>query len=227
MRLNRYIAHCGVASRRKADEFIAAGKVRVNGKPVTDFSMQVNEQDSVEVFGQRIKLPEQKTILALYKPRGVVSTVRDRHAETTVIDILPQKYKQLKPVGRLDKESEGLLLLTNDGELHQELTHPSFEHEKEYYIELAHPISNTHLQQLQTGIVLEEGLAKAKQVQRQGKRSLSMVLTQGKKRQIRRMVEALGNSVTLLRRVRIEALQLDDMQPGEVREITKEQILHD
>lgn len=225
MRLNRYIAQCGVASRRKADDLIAAGKVSVSGKTVTDFSYRVKEGDAIEVDGQPIRLKEETIVLAMNKPRGVTTTKSDVHAEKTVMDLLPKEYTHLNPAGRLDRESEGLLILTNDGELLNELTHPSFEHEKEYIVETEQPIHDKALDRLRRGIRMNEGHTGPNEVERLGRKRFSIVLRQGWKRQIRRMVEAVGNSVTMLQRVRVGKLELGTMKPGQYRTVSREDIV--
>ena len=224
MRLNRFLAQAGVASRRKADDIIAAGRVSVNGDVVTEFSTRVGNTDEVLVDGARVELPSEAIIIALNKPPGVTTTLEDKHAERTVVDLLPRDFPRLVPVGRLDKDSEGLLLMTNDGDLVNELTHPSFEHEKEYHVTCEKSVSDEVLQQLRGGIDLEEGSTGLVAVARMDARSFSIVLTQGWKRQIRRMVEAAGNRVTLLRRVRIGKLHLDDLEPGKHRRVARNEI---
>ncbi|MFH1426149.1 MAG: pseudouridine synthase [Candidatus Kerfeldbacteria bacterium] len=225
MRINRYIAHCGVASRRKADDLIAAGRVTVNGSTVRDFSVDVKDSDVVEVDGTAVSLPGKTTTVAWYKPVGVTTTLSDPHAVATLHDALPKQYQGLKPAGRLDRLSEGLLILTDDGSLIQELTHPSFEHEKEYYVELQDVIHDEKLKQLAKGISLQEGNTGKAEVERLGRKKFRIVLKQGWKRQIRRMVEAVGNSVTMLKRVRIGKVKIGTMKPGEIIEITRQDIL--
>jgi len=224
MRLNKYIARSGVTSRRKADYLIETGQVSVNGVVVTDF-MDVTDKDEVVVGGKKISLPDESIIIAVYKPSGVMSTLSDRFAKKTIDELLPADLPRLNPVGRLDMESEGLLLMTNDGELHHELTHPSFEHEKEYEVHLERDILNAELEQLRSGVELEEGMTPLVEVQRLAADAFSIVLKQGWNRQIRRMVGAVNNRVTLLKRVRIGKLQLDTMQPGETRVVTRAEIL--
>lgn len=226
MRLNRFIAQSGVTSRRKADDFISQGRVQVNGEVVTDFGLDVAEKDVVLVDWERVSPPTQTVIVAMNKPRGVTTTLEDAHATQTVLDLLPPGLPRLNPVGRLDKESEGLLLLTNDGDLHHELTHPSFEHEKEYQVEVAHPISDAQLAQLANGVKLKEGTTAQVTVHRIGPRSFTLVLRQGWKRQIRRMVESVDNHVTLLKRTRIGRLELGDLPTGHVRQVRREEIVY-
>lgn len=230
MRLNKFLATAGIASRRKADAYISEGRVRINGSVVTDFSYRVQPSDRVEVDGQPVEQPQEHHTIVLFKPRGVTTTMDDPHAEQPVSDILPAAYKHLRPAGRLDKDSEGLLVFSSDGDFIQQLMHPSYEKEKEYYVECERAVSDRALEQLEQGIELEEGVTKPARVVRIAENAFNITLTQGWKRQIRRMVKKTGNHVTLLRRIRIGTLsmnspQLHGMQPGEVREVNKEDIL--
>lgn len=225
MRLNRYIAQSGMTSRRKADELIQQGRVVVNEKKINELGYIVQPGDVVTVDGKKIEPAEQKIILAFYKPYGVTTTLEDAHAEKIVSDFVPKDLPRVFPVGRLDKESEGLLILTNDGDLAHELMHPSFEHEKEYHLTVAQPISDQDLKRLEQGILLEEGKTEPAEVHRFSKNSFSLTIHQGWKRQIRRMVEAVGNRVTMLQRVRIGKLTSENLKPGDIRHITREDIL--
>lgn len=225
MRINKYIASCGVSSRRGADALIADGRVTLNGKVVTDFGVNVVDGDEVTVDAKVITPRRETVTIAIYKPRGVTTTLSDPHADKTITDILPHSLPRVNPVGRLDKDSEGLLILTNDGDLHNELMHPSFEHEKEYEIVFSAPLTLQQKKQLEEGVRLEEGVAKAVRIQQTGKRSCTMVLTQGWKRQIRRMVEGVGNRVTMLKRIRIGKLSVDGIEPGHIRTIERSDIL--
>lgn len=230
MRLNKFLAACGVASRRKVDAYIEAGRVQVNGETVTDFSTRITTTDIVSVDGEHVSLPKQHTIIAFYKPRGVVTTKGDAHAKQTLLDILPKDLHQLHPIGRLDKESEGLLLLTDDGDLTQQLTHPSFEKEKEYYVSTKNPLTTKQLKALAEGIDLEEGNTGKNTVEQLATHGFRIVLTQGWKRQIRRMVAAVGNDVTMLRRLRVGKLMLgvapiEHLTTGKWKEIERSDIL--
>ncbi len=217
-RLNKWLAHAGVASRRTADEMIGHGRVRINEEPATVGS-RVEDGDVVEVDGIAVSSVTDTVILAIFKPRGVMSTLSDPHAEKTVADMVPEQYGRLNPVGRLDKETDGLLLMTNDGDLHHRLTHPSFQHEKEYHVFLNSTINDGQLERLANGIELEEGSTGAADVTRLNETSFSIVLRQGWNRQIRRMVESVGYTVDTLTRVRIEKLELHE---GVLREISPE-----
>lgn len=226
MRLNKYIAHSGLCSRRKADELISRGQVQVNGEVVSEMGLQVQEGDLVEVRGKRISPEQEILIVALHKPGGYTSTMADWHKdEQPVTVLLDKQLPRLNPVGRLDKDSTGLLLLTNDGQLAHELTHPSFEHEKEYQVTTQRRLSDADLQQLAEGITLEEGMTKPAHVERITDTSFSIVLQQGWKRQIRRMVAALDHRVTRLHRVRIGKLELGTIKEGTYRIVQKEDIV--
>lgn len=225
MRLNKFIANSGVTSRRKADELIARGRVVVNGVVVTEMGHQVTGDEVVEVDGIPATLPTEKLIVALNKPVGVTTSMEDRHAETLVSELLPPEMPRLTPVGRLDKRSEGLIIMTNDGELANELTHPSFEHEKEYEAKTALPISDQQLQQMRTGVEMEEGITSPAKVQRNGKSAFTIIIKQGWKRQVRRMAEGVGSHIVSLRRVRVGKLQLGTLKSGEHRIIKRSDII--
>jgi pseudouridine synthase len=232
MRLNRFIAQSGVTSRRKAEALIAAGRVQINGVPATHPAREVKAGDSVSLDGKPIGLPQTTTTIVLYKPRGVTTSLADEHASQTVADLLAAtapELPRLNPVGRLDRESEGLLLLTNDGDLHQQLTHPSFEHEKEYEVRISRPLTDQFLESMAKGMRLTEGHTGRNRVERlKGKgddQTFRITLRQGWKRQLRRMVEAAGEHVTMLKRIRVGRLELGDLQPGQWRPVDRSEIL--
>src|SRR5439155_17190750 len=202
MRLNRFLAAAGVASRRGADELIAGGRVTVNGKPCRDFHFQPASTDYVKVDG---KLVHQRTpvYILLNKPSGFVCTRHDPHIADTIYDLLPPKFSSLAYVGRLDAKSEGLLLLTNDGELTQRLTHPRFKIEKEYEVVLDRTATSELAERLLRGVVLDGKRARAKRVQQISATRLRIVLEQGINRQIRRMLERFGFHAKRLTRIRI------------------------
>ena len=217
MRLAKYLAHAGVASRRAAEQLIAAGKVRVGGELVTDPARDVDEGSGVEVDGRSIE-PEPTEVWALNKPAGVVSTAKEpglRRAVTELVD----SPRRLYPVGRLDADSTGLILLTNDGELANRLTHPRYGVPKTYRVRLARPSSERDLGRLRKGIRLDDGPTAPAEVSRHGERELEVTIREGRKRQVRRMVEAIGNKVEGLTRVRIGSLELGDLRRGEARRL--------
>ena len=223
MRLNRFLAAAGLGSRRHCDELIAAGRVRINGKICTNFSAQPAARDHVKVDDKLVRAAPTLTIM-LHKPRGFVSTRKDLHARNTVFDLLPQKFSQLFNVGRLDAQTEGLLLLTNDGELAQRLTHPRFKVDKEYEITLDRPWDPSLTPKLLRGIVLVGQRAKIARLLSLSPTRLRAILRQGINRQIRRMFQAVGYRVKRLLRIRIENLRLGDLPCGHWRALTQREL---
>ena len=223
MRLNRFLAAAGVGSRRHCDELIAAGRVTINGKTCTDFSAQPDRRDHVKVDGKLVHVAAPLTIM-LHKPAGFVSTRRDPHVCDTVFDLLPGKFSRLFNIGRLDAQTEGLLLLTNDGDLAQRLTHPRYKVEKEYEVTLDRPWDRALAPTLLRGIVLDGQRAKIARLHSVSPTRLRIVLRQGINRQVRRMFEAVGYHVKDLIRVRIANLRLGDLPPGDWRALTKREL---
>jgi 23S rRNA pseudouridine2605 synthase len=222
VRLAKYLAHAGVASRRAAEELIAAGKVRVGGAVVTDPARDVDEGSDVEVEGRRV-VPEPREVWMVNKPRGVVSTAREpgtRRAVTELVD----SGRRLYPVGRLDADSTGLILLSNDGELANRLTHPRYGVPKTYLVRLARPPSEPDLDRLRAGVELEDGPTAPAEVERLGERELEITIREGRKRQVRRMAEAVGNEVEELTRTRLGPLDLGDLRRGEARRLDRREI---
>lgn len=223
VRLQKFMAECGVASRRAAEKLIAAGKVKVNGE-VAHIGTKIDPSaDKVTVNGKPLKHREKKLYIKLNKPIGVVSAASDQK-ETTVVDLIKNVPGRLYPVGRLDMGSEGLMILTNDGELADRLMHPRHEHEKEYEVTVRSPLSDAQLEELRQGIVLDGRKTLAARVSRKGANRFNMVLREGKKRQIRRMVEAVGNKVKGLRRIRIANVRLGGLATGEYAFLTASEI---
>src|SRR5437764_10743580 len=202
MRLNRFLAAAGVGSRRHCDELISAGRVTINGKTCTDFSVQPGGRDHVKVNGKLVHVAPPLTII-LHKPAGFVSTRRDPHVRDTVFDLLPAKFSRLFNIGRLDAQTEGLLLLTSDGELAERLTHPRYKIDKEYEGTLDGPWDSALAQKLLRGIFLDGERATIVRLHSVSPTHLRVVLRQGINRQIRRMFEALGYRVKHLSRVRV------------------------
>ena len=223
MRLNRYLAAAGVASRRKCDELIAAGRVTINGQVCTDFSAQPNERDHVKVDGKLV-YAERAVTIALHKPAGFVSTRHDPHSRDTIFDLLPPKFPRLFNIGRLDAQSEGLLLLTNDGDLAQRLTHPRHEVEKEYEVTLDRLWDGSLTPKLLRGIVLDGKRARISHLRPIGPTRLRVVLRQGLNQQIRRMFYAIGYEVKHLVRIRIGNLRLGDLSRGQWRMLSKSEL---
>lgn len=212
-RLQKYLSRAGVASRRKAETLIEAGAVTVNGVRA-ELGQQVEAGDDVRVNGVSARPQEHATYL-LYKPVGVLSAVSDDRGRQTVVDLLPP-VPGLHPVGRLDLESEGLLLVTNDGALTLHLTHPRYEHEKEYRVWCDAPLTSREINQLLSGVTLDDGPARAFAA-RLTPGGCTVVLREGRNRQVRRMLGALGIGVTRLLRTRVAHLTLGDLKPGEFR----------
>jgi 23S rRNA pseudouridine2605 synthase len=217
VRLTKYLAHAGVASRRSAERLIAAGKVRVAGEVVTDPARDVDERFRVEVDGWPVE-PEPTEVWAINKPRGVVSTAREPGRRRAVTELVDSDWR-LYPVGRLDADSIGLILLTNDGELANRLTHPRYGVPKTYRVRLARPPSDRDLERLRKGIRLDDGPTAPAEVSRPGERELEVTIREGRRRQVRRMVEAVGNKVEALTRTRIGSLELGDLRRGEARRL--------
>jgi 23S rRNA pseudouridine2605 synthase len=223
MRLNRFLAAAGIGSRRKCDELIAAGRVTINGRVCINFSAQPTERDHVKVDGKLVH-PERALTIALHKPAGFVSTKSDPHARDTIFDLLPPKFPRLFNIGRLDAKSEGLLLLTNDGDLAQRLTHPRFKIEKEYEVTLDRQWNREHAQKLLRGIFLDGQRAQIERLRSIGPTRLRVVLRQGINQQIRRMFYAVGYEVEKLVRARIGNLRLGGLPRGAWRPLSKSEL---
>ncbi len=220
MRLNKFLQAAGVASRRKADELIKAGKVFVNGQVVREPWFNIDpEKDSVVVAGRKVAKLERKVYYIFYKPVGVVSTLEDIHAEKTLMDFIPKDFPRVYPVGRLDKNSEGLMILTNDGDFAYRIMHPKFGVDKTYIVEVEGKIlSNREISRLKEGFMLEDGPFLPKRVEKLSGRTLLIVITEGRKREIRRALRKIGRRVKRLRRIAIGPIWLpDDMKPGEIK----------
>jgi 23S rRNA pseudouridine2605 synthase len=223
MRLNRFLAAAAVGSRRHCDELIAAGRVTINGQICTNFSAQPSARDHVKVDGKLVHAKPLLTIL-LHKPAGFVSTRKDVHARDTIFDLLPKKFSRLFNIGRLDAQTEGLILLTNDGDLAQRLTHPRYKIEKEYEVTLDRQWDPTLAPKLLDGIFLDGQRAKITRLHSVTSTRLRVILRQGINRQIRNMFHEIGYEVKRLVRVRIGNLRLGDLPRGHWRPLTKREI---
>ncbi|MEK7950195.1 pseudouridine synthase [Luteolibacter soli] len=212
-RLNKFLASCGVGSRRACDAMVQDGRVEINGKPCLNPAQRVEPGDFVRVDGKRVQEKETNTVM-FYKPRGYVCSREDELGRDTIFTILPPILKHLHHVGRLDRDSEGLLILTNDGDLSQALMHPSKLVEKEYLVTSNQPVLNEHLDLFKSGIYVEKVRMRAKEVTRLSSRRYRIVLETGLKRQIRMMFKALGYQVQKLVRVRIGMVELGDLPEG-------------
>ncbi len=222
MRLAKYLAHGGVASRRASEGIIAEGRVTVAGALVTDPAREVGDGDDVRVDGAPVR-GEPREVWALNKPAGVVSTAREPGGRKAVVDLVATRVR-LYPVGRLDADSTGLILLTNDGELANRLTHPRYGVAKTYLAELRWSPAERDLSRLSRGLRLEDGPTAPAVVRRLGERRVEVTLREGRNRQVRRMFEAIGNEVTRLRRVRIGSLELGDLPAGESRRLDRAEV---
>lgn len=225
IRLNKYIAHCGYCSRRKADDYIADGKVEVNDEVVTQMGVKVQRSDKVVVEGQRLSL-EKMVYILLNKPKDTITTTDDPRGRNTVMDKIEDATgKRVYPVGRLDRHTMGALLLTNDGDLANRLMHPSYEVRKIYEVETARKLEDDELKQLARGIELEDGFAQAIDVTRiSNQNSFVLSIFEGRNRLVRRMVEYFGTEVTKLKRVGYAGLNLDNVKMGRWRYLKKNEI---
>jgi len=229
VRLQKYLAERGIASRRKAEEMILAGRVTIDGRKAKLGQSVDPAKAFVAVDGQAVgQQKERKVCLVLHKPRGYVTTVQDRHAARTVIELVADRPERLYPVGRLDKDSEGLLLMTNDGALAHALTHPSKHVEKRYRVTLRGLVSETQQEQLANGIMLDGQRTLPTQLrvveEKMDRTVLEFTLREGRNRQIRRMCEALNLEVMRLKRTQIGPLKLGMLPVGQWRELTAEEL---
>ncbi|AQX53875.1 rRNA pseudouridine synthase [Priestia flexa] len=228
-RLQKVIAHAGVASRRKAEELITQGRVTVNGKAIKELGTKVGPNDKIEVDGVPLER-EEPVYFMLYKPRGVISAAKDDKDRKTVVDFFPHVEERIYPIGRLDYDTSGLILLTNDGEFANLLTHPKYEIDKVYVAKIKGIPPREKIRQLQRGIMLEDGKtspARAKVLSiDKGKQTAIVELSihEGKNRQVRRMFEAIGHPVLKLKRERYANLDLRGLNAGEARELTAHEV---
>jgi 23S rRNA pseudouridine2605 synthase len=223
MRLAKFLAHAGVASRRAAEGLIAEGRVTVAGEVVTDPARDVDENSEVAVDGHKVQ-PEPREVHALNKPAGVVSTARDTHGRPTVVELVRSR-RRLYPVGRLDADTTGLILLTNDGELAERLTHPRHGVRKVYRARVSPArVSPRALQALREGVELGDGRTAPARVRQPSRGVLEIAIREGRKRQVRRMVEAVGHRVLELERVAFGPLGLRGLEPGQSRRLKETEV---
>jgi 23S rRNA pseudouridine2605 synthase len=229
--LLKALTEAGVGSRRRIADAIKNGRVEVNGEPVENFRHPVNpETDRVTVYGKPVDLKPRRAIyLMVNKPAGIITTTSDERGRKTVLDILPDKYSHLRlyPVGRLDKDSTGLLLLTNDGALTYRLTHPKFEHEKEYLIHIEGRLKPEEKRKLEKGVELEDGMTYpivVKEIKSPPPFNYSITMHEGRKRQVRRMLANLGYQVLAIKRIRMGNLNLGNLKEGTTRELTPAEV---
>jgi len=225
MRLAKYLAHAGVASRRAAEGIIAAGRVTVAGRVVTDPAQDVDEASGVCVDGHPLAGPEPRVAYLLHKPAGVLSTARDPQGRPTVVGLVGREELRLYPVGRLDAQTTGVILLTNDGELANRRTHPRFEVPKTYRAKLAGgPIEATALHALRDGVELDDGITAPARVRKLGANEIELTIHEGRNRQVRRMCEAVGHPVRELVRTRFGPLTLAGLASGEYRRLSAQEL---
>jgi len=224
VRLAKFLSAAGIASRRKAEELIKQGKIKINGQVVKDVATNVDLNDQSVEFNSRPVLIQEYVYYLLNKPVGYICSAKDPHNSKTVFSLLPDQPKVFS-VGRLDKNSQGLLLLTNDGDLAYQLTHPKFEVSKTYLVKVSKKLDKRIVSALKQGVILDEGLAQADQVKIVGNYELSISIHQGWKRQIRRMLDALGYTVVNLTRITEGKLKLDNVPSGKYKILRKEDIL--
>ena len=222
MRLAKYLAHAGVASRRASERLIADGRVTVDGETVTDPATAVDSANHITVDGERTKA-EATEVHLLHKPKGVVSTAADTHGRATVVDLV-RSPKRLYPVGRLDADTTGLILLTNDGELANRLTHPRYEVPKTYRAKLDRPVGEAELEQLRDGVELDDGVTAPARVRQIKPGKVEITIREGRKRQVRRMLEAIGRRVIELERIELGGLRLKGLEPGKHRRLTPAEV---
>ena len=225
MRLAKHLAHAGVASRRGAEALIATGRVTVDGATITDPARDVDGAERVAVDGRPVAVPSDRVVIALHKPTGVVSTARDPQGRPTVVDLVADVPGRLYPVGRLDADTTGLILLTDDGELAHRLTHPRFEVPKSYRARVGGgPVGERALRALRDGVELDDGRTAPATVHLAGEDELELTLHEGRKRQVRRMCAAVGHPVRALRRVAFGPLALGDLPEGAYRRVRPDEL---
>lgn len=231
-RLQKYLANSGIASRRKAEEYILAGKVKVNGKVVTELGTKVNsEKDVIEFEGKRVNNDIKKVYVLLNKPIDYVTTVKDQYSRNTVVDLVKNAGSNLLPVGRLDMYTSGALILTNDGDFIFHVTHPKHEVEKTYTVTLRGKVTNEEVEELKKGVIIDEGYktksAKVRIMKIDEEKNLSrleIVIHEGKNRQVRKMCEAIGKKVIALHRSKIGNIGVKDLKIGQWRYLTAKEV---
>jgi pseudouridine synthase len=222
MRLQKFLSEAGICSRRKGEEYIRQGLVRVNDRIVTQLGTKIDsEKDRVELDGKVIALKSEPMYIMLNKPKGYVTSCR-HPGEKIVLDLIDIP-ERVYPIGRLDKDSIGLLILTNDGGLHHQLSHPSFDHEKEYDVTVSKPITDGSLRNIASGLPMMGSKTRPAKIRRISSRRFRIVLKEGRNRQIRRMVRKVGNRVTRLKRIRISNVKLGSLAEGAWRNLTRKE----
>jgi pseudouridine synthase len=222
MRLQKFLSEAGICSRRKGEEYIRQGRVRVNSRIVTELGTKVDpEKDRVEFDGKVIALNSGPMYIVLNKPKGYVTSC-SHPGEKIVLDLIDIP-ERVYPIGRLDKDSTGLLILTNDGGLHHRLSHPSFDHEKEYDVTVSNPITDGSLRNIASGLPMMGSKTRPAKIRRISSRRFRIILKEGRNRQIRRMVRKVGNRVTQLKRIRVSKVKLGRLAEGAWRNLTEKE----
>lgn len=226
MRLNKYIARSGYCSRRKADELIFSGDVSIDGEICTNPAVRVNDQNTVEVLGERIRTIKSYDYIMLNKPIGYMSSLRDPHYDRFVLDLIPKKYSTVYPVGRLDVDSHGLLLLTNDGDMTYKLTHPKNNISKIYHVKTNKPLNDQDINIFSKGVLIDDKYKCTATVipLDNEKNNYKVIIDEGRNRQIRKMFSALGYDVIDLMRIAIEDLSIGSLKTGEYRLLSEKEI---
>lgn len=229
MRINKYLASCGVASRRKCEEIIQKGKVTLNGEVVRQLGTMIDvKKDIVKVYGKQVSFDNKKVYYMLNKPSGVISASKSKYGEETVVDLIGQKEHRLFPVGRLDKDTTGLIILTNDGDFAYKLTHPKYEKEKTYEALVKGNVDSKSLERLKKGVVVDgkkTAKAKVRLIKMIGNNSLLEIsIIEGRKRQVKKMCENVGHKVLKLHRTMENGLGLGNLEEGEYRKLTANEV---
>lgn len=230
MRINKYLAECGLGSRRKCEELVTGGRVRLNGRPVSNLATEITEQDSVTVDGKKVARPVKQLYILLNKPKGCVCTASDEHGRKTVLDIVKPKYPdaRLFPVGRLDYDTEGLLILTTDGDTANRIMHPRNEVPKTYVARIEGEVTEAELDRIRGGIVLDgvkTKKCKARLLSFENNESrVEVVITEGRNRQVRRMFEYINREIVFLKRTAVGDLRLGGLYRGEFRELNAQEV---
>ena len=223
IRINKYIASCGVCSRRSADDIILAGRVKVNGKIVVELGLKISSKDVVEVDGKQIFLEKDKKYIMLNKPKGFVTTSKEQFGRPSVLELLNVEQRVF-PVGRLDMDTQGLLLLTNDGEFANKIIHPTQNIPKTYEVLLKKEITESEIELLRQGVDIGSYITRPAIVERRNYKNIIITIYEGKNRQVRKMCEAVNNKVINLKRVSVGGLELGDLKPSEYRLLNDEEI---
>jgi len=223
IKISKFLADCGIASRRASEELVKSGRVFVNGKKMVNVAKRIApNSDKVEFNGKPVK-PSAHVYYLLNKPAGYTSTTQDRHAKKIVISLVP-RIPSVWPVGRLDQDTEGLIILTNDGDLTQKLTHPKYEREKEYHVITNFKLTKQEIEKIKNGIRLEDGFIKPDRFEETAGGGYKIIIHSGKKRVVRRIIERIGKSVVKLKRVRIDFLTLEGVDTGKWRKLSDTEI---